>query len=253
MIIRKRNLFSIIFLITISLVGFASDTIALNYAFGFTSNDEFVWKCNVCDINKMNNIFGENWSSSSLFENLSQGKKMKWHITAAEENSTSLIANVSIWMWKNEEDWGTYDYQIEFPYLKNPIQYASNYNLSLIIPFIPFLFPIPVSEYLGTLKLSNIYDVDNRVLPTLNVQMNEDFLQPDIPSERIFIIAIYTADGILSSFKLYTSGNVVVIDIGFESLPLYVLPSTLGLIGAFFVAIILYIRKQRKNRSINTD
>jgi len=238
---------------TISLVSFASDTIALNYAFGFNSNEELVWKCNVCDINKMNNIFGENWSSTSLFENLSQGKKMKWHITTAEENSTSLIANISIWMWKNEENWGTYDYQIEFPYLKNPSQYASNYNLSLVIPFIPFWFPVPVGEYLGTLKLSNIYDVDNRVLPTLNVQMNKDFLQPNIPSERIFIIAIYSADGILSSYKLYTSGNAVVMDIGFESLPIYVLPSTLGLIGAFFVAIILYIKKQRKDRSINID
>lgn len=245
--IRKRNLYSIMFLITISLVSFASDTVALNYAFGFSSNEELVWKCHVCNINKMNNIFGENWSKTGLLENLSQGKKMKWSIITAEENSTSLLANVSIWMWNNEEDWGVYDYWIEFPYLKNPSQYASNCNLSLVIPFIPFWFPVPVGEYLSTLKLSNMYDVDNRVLPTLNVQMNKDFLQPNIPSERIFIIAIYTADGILSSYKLYTSGNVVVIDIGFESLPIYVIPSTLGLIGAFFIAIILYIKKQRKN------
>ena len=245
--IRSRKLCACIFLIIISIIGFTSDVIALNYTFGFKSNNDLVWKCHVCDINKMNNIFGENWSSTSLFENLSQGKKMKWHITTVEENSTSLLATVNIWVWNNEQNWGVYDYNTKFPYLKDPSQYASNYNLSLDIPFIPFWFPIPVGEYLGTLKLSYMYDVDNRVLPTLNVEVDKDFLQTNNPSERIFIIAIYNTDGILSSYKLYTSGNVVVIDIGFESLPIYVLPSTLGLIGAFFIAIILYIRKQRKN------
>jgi hypothetical protein len=84
-----------------------------------------------------------------------------------------------------------------------------------------------------------MYDVDTRVLPTLNVEINL--------SERILIIAIYNSEGILSSLKLYTNGNVVVLDIEFDSLPIYVLPATLGLIGAFFIAIILYVKKQRKN------
>jgi len=244
--IRNRNIYACIFLITISIIGFTSDVIALNYTFGFRTNQELVWKCHVCDINKMNNIFGENWSNTGLFENLSQGKRMRWQINTAEENSTSLLANVNIWMWKNEENWGPFDYNTEFPSLKDPSQYSFNYNLSLVIPFIPFWFPVPVGDYLGTLKLSNMYDIDNRVLPTLNVEVNKGFLQPNIPSERISIIAIYNADGILSSFKLYTSGNVVIIDIGFENLPIYVIPSTLGLIGAFIIAIILYIKKQRK-------
>ena len=237
----------VIFLIIISLIGFASNVIALNYAFSFRTNEELVWKCNVCDSYKMNNIFGENWSNTGLFENLSQGKRMRWKINTVEENLTSISANINIWVWKNEEIWGLYDYNTDFPYLKDPSQYASNYNLSLVIPFIPFWFPVPVGEYLGTLNLSNMYDVDNRVLPTLNVHVNKDFMQPNIPSERIFIIAIYNTDGILSSFKLYTSGNVVVIDIGFESFPIHALISTLGLIGTFFMAIFLYIRKQRKN------
>lgn len=245
--IRSRNLYACIFFITISIIGFTSDVIALNYTFSFRTNDELVWECRVCDINKMNNIFGENWSSTGLFENLSQGKRMRWQINTAEENSTTLLANVNIWIWNNEENWGFYDYNTDFSYLKQPSQYASNYNLSLDIPFIPFWFPIPVGEYLGTLKFSDMYDVDNRVLPTLNVEVNKDFLQTNNPSERIYIIAIYNTDGILSSYKLYTSGNVVVIDIGFEPLPIYVIPSTLGLIGAFFIAIILYIRKRRKN------
>ena len=91
-----------------------------------------------------------------------------------------------------------------------------------------------------------MYDVDNRVLPTLNVEINEFFLQPEYRSERITIIAIYNVDGILSSLKLYTEGNVVVIDIELETIPIYVLPATLGLVGAFFIALILYYKKKKK-------
>jgi len=244
--IRTRNLYACIFLIIISLIGFASNVIALNYAFSFRTNEELVWKCNVCDNNKMNNIFGENWSSTGLFENLSQGKKMKWQVNTTNVNSTSLSATFNIWVWKNEDNWGSYDYITEFSHLKDPSQYASNYNLSIAFPFVPFWLPIPVSIYIGELKLNSIYDVDNRVLPTINVQISKGFLEPSYPSEKVFIIAIYNYDGILSSFKLYTSGNVVVIDISFESIPIYVLPATLGLIGAFFIAIIIYVRKQTK-------
>ncbi|GAG87498.1 unnamed protein product, partial [marine sediment metagenome] len=161
-------------------------------------------------------------------------------------------ANIDIWMWNNEENWGSYDYNINLTHLDDTSQYPSEYTLLNVIPFVPFWFPVPISEYIGSLKLSDVYDIDNRVLPTLNVEINTDFLQPDYPSERIFIIAFYNTDGILSSFKLYTSGNVVVIDIEFESLPIYVLPATLGLIGAFFIAIIFYVKKQRKNRDTST-
>jgi len=250
--IERKILFTGIFFIIISSLSFTSDLIALNYTFGFKADEELIWKCYICDTNKMNTIFGENWSNTALFENLSQGKRMKWQINTAEENLTSLVANVNIWMWKNEENWGLQDYYINFSYLKDPDQYPSDLNLSYGIPFIPFWFPIPVGEYISSLKLSNIYDIDNRVLPTLNVEINKGFLQPNSPSERILIIAIYNADGILSSFKLYTSGNVVVIDIQFEYIPIYVLPATLGLMGAFFIAIILYIQKQRKDRYRST-
>jgi len=248
--IRNRILCVGFFLTTILVIGFTSNAFALNYNVGLKTDEELIWNCHVCDTNKMNNIFGENWSSSGLFENLSQGKRMKWQINTIEENLTSISANINIWMWNNEENRGLYDYNTDFPFLKDPSHYISNYNLSLVIPFLPFWFPVPVDEYLGTLKLSSLYDVDNRVLPTLNIQVNKDFLQPNNPSERILIIAIYNTDGILSSFKLYTSGNVVVVDIELEPLPIYVLPATLGLIGAFFIAIILYVKKQRKNQSI---
>jgi hypothetical protein len=93
-----------------------------------------------------------------------------------------------------------------------------------------------------------MYDIDNRVLPTFNIEINEFFLQPEYRSERITIIAMYDGDGILTSFKLYMIGNVVVVDIELESIPLYVIPATFGLVGAFFIAVFMYVRKQRKKK-----
>ena len=244
--IRNKNLYTSLTLIVIFIIGFTSDVVALNYSFGFIANEDLVWKCDICDINKMNDLFGENWSSTGLFENLGQGKRMRWQVNTTKLNSTSLSATFNIWVWKNEENWGSFDYISELSYLKDPSQYVSNYNLSIAIPFVPFWLPVPIGNYLGELKLNRIFDVDNRVLPTINVQVGRGFLEPSFPSEKVFIIAIYNSDGILSSFKLYTTGNVVVIDIRFESIPIYVIPSTIGLIGAFFIVIILYVKKKRK-------
>ena len=243
---RNRNLYASVTLIFIFVISFTSDVVAVNYSLSFITNEDLVWKCDICDINKMNNLFGDNWSKSGLFENLSQGKRMKWQVNTTKVNSTSLSATFNMWVWNNEDNSGSYDYITEFSYLKDPSQYTSNSNLSVAIPFVPFWFPVPVSLYLGELVLNSIYDVDNRVLPTINVQVSKGFLEPLYPSEKVFIIAIYNYDGILSSFKLYTTGNVVVIDIRFESIPIYVIPSTIGLISAFFIAIILYVKKKRK-------
>jgi hypothetical protein len=202
----------------------------------------------------MNAFFGENWSSVGLFENLSQGKKMKWNLgsTGSQKNFSSepwvVFVNADIWMWNEEEAWGSYDYNREFRFFDNASIYPSNFNFSNHVPFVPFLLPVPTGQYVGTLNLSNMYDIDNRVLPTFNVEINEFFLQPEYRSERITIIAMYDGDGILTSFKLYTKGNVVVVDIELESIPLYVIPVTFGLVGAFFITIIIYIRKQRKNK-----
>ena len=243
---RKRNLYTSVSLILVFFISFTSDVVALNYSFSFITNEDLVWKCNICDINKMNILFGDNWSNSGLFENLGQGKSMKWQVNTTKVNSTSLSATFNMWVWKNEDNWGSYDYVAEFSYLKGLSQYALNSNLSITLPFVPFWLPIPVSIFIGELTLDSLYDVDNRVLPTINVQVSKGFLEPSIPSEKVFIIAIYNYDGILSSFKLYTSGNVVVIDISFKSIPIYVVPSTIGLIGAFFITIIIYMKKKKK-------
>ena len=141
-------------------------------------------------------------------------------------------------MWIYEESWGTIYNITEYSYLKNPSNYSTIFNFSTHLPFVPFWLPVPIADYLGEMTLSNLYDVDNRVLPTLNVQ-------PNIPTENVYIIAVYNFNGILSSFKLYITGNIVVIDISLDNIPLYVLPSTIGLISAFLIVIYFYVKRKR--------
>ena len=243
--VRGSNLFASIALVLIFMGGFTSNVIALDYSIGFREDDQLIWKCNVCNINKMNVLFGESWRDAGLFENLSQGKRMRWDVNTIEQNSTTILTSVNIWMWKNEESWGTLDNITELSYLKNPSQYPANFNFSTYLPFVPFWLPVPIGDYLGEMKLSNLYDVDNRVLPTLNVQVEKDHIQPNIPTENVYIIAVYNPNGILSSFKLYITGNVVVIDISLDNIPLYVLSSTIGLISAFLIVIYLYVKRKR--------
>ncbi len=243
--VRRTNLFASIALILIFMGSFTSNVIALDYSIGFRTGDQLIWKCNICNINKMNMLFGESWRDAELFENLSQGKRMRWDVNTIEQNSTTILASVNIWMWKNEESWGTLDNITVSSYLKSPSQYPVNFNFSTYLPFVPFWLPVPIGDYLGEMKLSYLYDVDNRVLPTLNVQVEKDFIQPNIPAENVYIIAVYDFNGILSSFKLYITGNVVVIDISLDTIPLYVLPSTIGLISAFLIVIYLYVKRKR--------
>jgi len=236
--VRRRNYLASIAFILIFMGSFTSNVTALDYSIGFRTGDQLIWKCNICNTNKMNLLFGENWRDTGLFENLSQGKRMKWDVNTIEQNSTTILASVNIWIWKYEESWGTLDNITESSYLKNPSQYPANFNFSTYLPFVPFWLPVPIGDYLGEMKLSNLYDVDNRVLPTLNVQ-------PNIPIENVYIIAVYNLNGILSSYKLYITGNVVVIDISLDNIPLYVLPFTIGLISAFLIVIYLYVKRKR--------
>lgn len=255
--IRKRNSYIFIFLVIISLLSFTPDVIASNHNYEISSNirNEQKWYCYVCDKVKMNALFGANWDNIGLFENISQGSKMKWQIADSgarygvpTPELWTLWAEIYVWTWNNEPGWSSPVYYFELTYLDDPSQYPSNYNLSNVIPFVPLLLPVPIGEYIGALELSNIYDIDNRVLPTINIEISKGFLQPNYPSERVSIIAIYNTDGILSNLKMYTSENVVLIDISLLSIPIYVLPATLGLIGVFIIAIVLYIRKQEKER-----
>lgn len=245
--VKKRDIYTSIILLFLFVLGFSSKVFAIEYQYGIKTNDELIWNCHVCDNNKMDALFGDYWNEAGIFENLSANKRMKWRVDILEENSTALSAIFSIWIWKFEDNWGTQDTSSNLSYLKNPSLYPEDFNFTDILPFIPFWLPVPVGEYLGEVAFADIYDIDNRVLPTINVQIIKDSIRPNEPTENVYFIAVYNGNGILSSFKLYTHGNVVVVDISLEGLPILAISSTIGLILTFVCAIVLYIKKQRIN------
>jgi hypothetical protein len=242
MLKKKRQIFNfLIFFLFLS--NFASIVNAFNYRVGVHEDQEIIWKCNVCNQMEMDLIFGSEWNDSGVFDNLSVGKRMKWQINSFEINQSLSKINYSVWYWTSERVWGTKDNDSEILHFFDSVES----NFTLYTSLVPFWFPIPIGEYLGSLELNEWYDVDNRVLPTINVDIEEDAIALGIPQKRIKIIAIYNDQGILNSYKLYTTGNVVIVDISIDSLPIYVIPTLIGLFTIFTVSIIIYISKIRRN------
>jgi hypothetical protein len=233
--------FFLLFLFISSAVSFVN---ALNFNLGVHEDQELIWRCNVCNQNEMDLIFGSGWNDSGIFNNLSVGTRMKWKINNVEINESFSKINFSIWFWTSESIWGTKDNDSEILYIFDDLES----NFSIYTSLVPFWFPIPIGDYLGSLELNDWYDLDNRVLPTINVDIDEDEISLGIPQRRIKIIAIYNEQGILYSYKLYTAGNVVIVDISLDFLPIYVIPTLIGLLAIFFVSLIIYIYNIRRKR-----
>ena len=245
----KRKEFLICFLLLFILTsGNISNVSAVNYGIGVTQNEGLVWKCKVCDNTEMDNIFGPEWDNSGIFTSLSKGASMKWKINSTEINSTMISIEYDIWYWTLSGDWGIKDNSSQITMLVNPDDYSINYQFLKYTSLVPFLLPIPVGEYLGglSIKLNDWYDVDNRVLPTLNVRVLKDTIYPSYPNKDIKIIAIYNDRGILNSYKLYGKENTVILDIALDFLPFYVIPSLIGLIVVFSIGVTFYIIKKKK-------
>lgn len=247
----KHKIFFFNFFLFFLLIGsIISPVSAVEYRIGVHEDQELIWKCNVCNKINMDIIFGSDWDDSGIFNNLSQGKRMKWKINSVMFNKTNIKINFSIWEWTSENMWGVKDNDSELDYFVNPSDYSQKLNFSQYSSFVPFLFPVPIGEYIGGLTLIEWYDVDNRVLPTLNVEISKDEILPGFPSKDIQIIAIYNDQGLLNSYKLYIGSNVVIVDISLDFLPFYVIPTLIGLTVIISISIIFYIVKKRKTRNI---
>jgi hypothetical protein len=240
----KSRLAFIIFFILVS--DLTTSGVAISYKVGVSRNNELIWKCKVCNQAELNNIFGTDWDTSGIFTNLSVGSKMKWNITSTLSNTTIKSITFDIWYWNLRVNWGIRDNLSQIVFPSNPEDFSDDMSALHRFSFISFWFPTPVGEYMGELNLNNIYDVDNRVLPTINIIIPKDGFSPGYPNKDITIIALYNDRGILSSYKLYSKGNRVIIDIALDYLPFYVIPTLVGLIIIFILGITYYIKKNRK-------
>lgn len=243
--LKKKIYIFKFFLFCLLISNIVSIVNALDYGVGVQEGQELIWKCNVCNKIEMNTIFGNDWNDSGTFKNISLGKRMKWKINSIELNQSLSRINYSIWEWSSEKIWGQKDNDSVITYFFESIES----NFTVYTSLVPFIFPVPVGEYMGKLELNEWYNVDNRVLPTLNVEIEKDAISPGFPLKKIKIIAIYTDQGILSSYKLYTTGNVVIIDVSLDFLPIYVVPTLIGLIIGLSLSLGLFICKKRRSSS----
>lgn len=228
---------------------------ALEYSTGIKKNEEIIWKCKVCNAGEMEKIFGMDWDNSGgTIENLNKGANLKWKIKNINENGNIIEFEIEEWLWNTEDNWGINDNNFKIKYLSNPKEYQFSQERNLLNSsfFVPFIFPVPVSEYLGDFNLTKPYDIDNRVITTINVNIEKNTISPNYPKKDISIIAMYNERGILMSYKLYIPENIVIIDIELDFLPFYVIPVIIALSSGITIAIIVYIIRKRKLKNINT-
>jgi hypothetical protein len=219
---------------------------AVDFNVGISNNDVLIWECRVCNEAEMIAMFGSGWDDSGMFQNLSKGTRMKWDVNAIQINEKKMKINFSIWFWTENTNWGLKDNDYQVSYHNDPGDYTQSLNFTKSLPFAPFWFPIPVRDYMGGLSLNKSYDVDSRVLPTLNIEIGKDDISLGFPNKEVKIIAIYNEQGILDSYKLYGKDNTVIIDVKFDFLPIYVIPMLSIFLLSIPIAIGIYIYKKRK-------
>ncbi|MFX1488750.1 MAG: hypothetical protein ACFFBI_06350 [Promethearchaeota archaeon] len=243
---KKKSYFTGLTLLFLMISGLAINVYAGNFKIGMNKDDVLIWECRVCDEPEMIAIFGSGWDDSGMLQNLSKGTKMRWEINAIQINEIKMKVNFSVWFWTENTNWGLKDNDLQNSYRNDPSDYTQKLNFTKSLPFVPFWFPIPVRDYMGDLSLNDSYDVDSRVLPTLNIEIAKDGISFGFPNKYFKIIAIYNEQGILDSYKLYGKDNTVIIDIKFDFLPLYVIPMLSVLFVSIPIAIGIYLFKKRK-------
>ena len=179
---KTKNVFLNFIFLLLLICSIISNGAAIEYSLGMHKEQELIWKCNISNQIEMDNVFGDNWDESGIFQNLSKGTKMKWKINAIELNETHIKLNFSTWAWTSRTIWGAKDKDSQIIYFSNPNDYYRELNFSNYLSLVPFWFPIPVGDYMGGLNLNDWYDVDNRVLPTLNVKIEENAILSGFPS-----------------------------------------------------------------------
>ena len=234
----KQTLF-VVFILSLMLCNITIKPV-LSYDFGHQSSNELIWRCNTCNTEKLSAIFGMNWSSSGLFEHIGQGKKMKWEIISLEKEEGRLNLTVDIWKWQDEDIWANSTSQKSYWYYSNPSEYPNNYNFSNNFPFIKLWLPLPMSEYTSNIKLNKIYDIDDRVLFTIYIQVEKNYISINNPSQAVNVIAIFNENGFLNIFKIYLDGNIVLLDISLEYVPIYTIPTLIFIFGFLIGVILLY-------------
>jgi len=250
----NKILFSIV-IISLFTLSTVSSVLAIDFEVGVEEEEEIIWKCNVCNEEKLEVLFGEDWNSpgTGVFENLKQNSKMKWKITEidnsaelysekTDNNEKAISITFDVWTWTSENEWGEKDFENQISLYKDP---ANNQDDMVFPNFAPFWLPVPIGEYMKALEpnLFERYTVDGRVLLAITYELDEGDLDDKYPSEYIKVLAMYNGRGLLRSYKLYIINHHVIIDISLASTPLYELPFIIILVILSYIGLVYVMLK----------
>lgn len=228
---RIKYFLLVITFISVFLISFSTSAVSHEYKIGVDEDDKFIWRCNICDEDKMKDLFGNGWdgNGTGLFEDLMEGSRMKLIIKDTDdevkiynpktlENEEFISIIYYNWLWTKKDEWGHYDNIVQFNHFDNPKNYPDDFILPNIAPI---WLPIPIDDYLKEADLYEGYSIDARSIPTISCEIEKNDMKGDYPTEYIKIQAIYSENGILKSYKLYIENHQVIVDISLETDFLY--------------------------------
>ena len=242
----------------ITLFFFSTNCYAHKFDFGVEKGDQLIWKCNVCNKDKLEKILGKNWNEnlSSNFNNIDQNKKMKWYIKdiiydskifnpETNKYEDVLVLEYNKWTWTENDNWKEKDHEDQHLYYANPKNYPKNY---MFPEFAPLCVPVPFGDYLKDIDLYKGYSIDTRAIYAITCEINKYDLEGDYPTEFIKIQAMYNRKGIVTSYKLYLEENQVILDISLVNELIFKLDTTSPfvqlIIAAIYIGIIYFIYKK---------
>ena len=242
---KARNIIGT-FLISFLLMPTIIMTTASSYEVGFEVDDEIIWVCNKLDESKMENIFGEDWDNSGIFNDLDQGDRSKWRITVINEDTDFLgrdtfEVSYDFWEWTSSDKWGNEDSQEINIKLQEPDEYLDNHKPSGAW----FWIPIDPADYLSDIDLDPTVDVDGT---SIEIDFEEGEYGGGIPEEDITIVGKYNNDGILSSVTYLDNNDESFCVISLAGyIPGYEIPLILGISLTSIIGIISIILKKNKD------
>ena len=258
----KTKLILISFLLFATIIiGFTTNTIANDdddedYEIGLEEGDEYVWICNTFDEQKMKESWGNHYDDVKIFEEIEEGKKMKWEITDVNEedrmNSTktrviedAYSVKYDIWLWTDEAKFGDADYEDEsFSWFADPWNHITDTHIE--DNYVPWV-PTNVEEYLDHLELYKWWNIDeNKLIYERFGSATFYWYNGEVHRKDVIIEMEFNEDGILSSYTVMNEDEEVVLEFALEDPMAYVIPIIIVVILIIAALTIIYVVMRKK-------
>jgi hypothetical protein len=258
----KTKLILISFLLFATIIiGFTTNTIANDdddedYEVGLDEGDEYVWICNTFDEQKMKESWGNHYDDVKIFEDIEEGKKMKWEITDVNDedrmNSTRTRAiedaysvKYDIWLWTDEAKFGDADHEDEsFSWFADPEDIET--EKAIEEAYVPWV-PINVEDYLDLMELYKWWNVDeDKLIYERFGSETRNWYNGEIHRKDVIVEMQFNEDGILSTYTVMTEDEEVVLEFSLEDPMVYIIPIIIAVILIIAALTIIYVVMRKK-------